>query len=971
MIAYQQVIDEIRILLQSGENVGPDQVRRLAPVYHTACQEANQRLHRCADLLAKGLRSEAIHIAQTEPNLLDCIATLDFPERKQWEQLCQGNGLPPPPHLNLESATLLNEAYADDQPLEELLRKHRLLALARAPLGNRLALLRRIAELDPRNPAWDDDIRTFERARIQQYQNELDGVIQRGQMAGILAAANELSSPRWRLTPPAALVGKAQRAAKQFEGMKVAAALRELEAKLNDAMTTFNVPRAVSLRDEWNQLINVARPAPNDPVWARIGVVFDWVEQQVRRQADETAFQGLVAELEQALQQPRSPEELETIHNRLAQLGRGIPEPLEARYQTALRRFRSAARRRKLVLIGGPLLVLVAVGAGGAWYWQYQAEQDKITTAVNSVRQLIDAGQFADAQNFLDRLDKADPLTAQKRPVLDVKDQLWLAQRNEEDRLLKFKDALEQANSAPLDAAGDRLVGKAESLARLPDEKSTLHRLVRSRKAQKEEQRLAHEKALAPRVEALSRAVGMLEEMLKKPFDAQNASGLLTQHLSQASELETKASEASEAIQDTLRTLTKRLDAARTTIRQSGLEGLVLDQVTRSLNEKQPVAAFVKEAENYVQQFADTNRAMDFKTALAEKEHWQAVLDWQTVVELGSLKGLDVSAKEAVKLAELARKHTTDYAQSPNGMLIEQYLKALDATARRSEADPKGAPAELRKIFGSLVVRDIWMIREVVGRDEKVYYSSENLTAKRKAATDGRISFKYLVGYDGSTRNKLMPVGNVSKDGLAPQAAIADSIRFLTENFAEKSWDDTIVSFVQKIRDAKDMDPILQMILLQQVLDCGARGSYPLAVALKGHLELFEKSRVDLTVPWLDPENEIAKKERPLAREFVNQLPPLDRVAKAARAEKQALAGALNASLRTPVGWLKREQPNAWQVANPGRLPDGAELYVVVPTAGQPAAWHSIGKVAKGKALIQNAKAEALLEGRLVFASRP
>jgi len=968
MIAYQQVIDEIRILLQSGETVGPDHVRRLAPVYHTACQEANQRLHRCADLLAKGLRSEAIHIAQTEPNLLDCISTLDFPERKQWEQLCQVHGAPPPPNLNLESATLLNEAYADDQPLEELLRKHRLLALARAPLGNRLALLRRIAELDPRNPAWDDDIRTFERARIQQYQNELDGVIQRGQMAGILAAANELTSPRWRVTPPVALVNKAQRAAKQFEGMKVAAALRELEVKLNDAMTTFNVPRAVSLRDQWNQLINVARPAPNDPVWARISVVLDWVEQQVRRQADETAFQGFVAEFEQALQQPRSPEELETIHNRVAQLGRGIPEQLEARYQTAMRRFRSAARRRKLLFIGVPLLVLAATSAGGVWYWQYQAEQDKINTAVNSVRQLIDAGQFADAQGYLENLDKADPLTAQKRPVLAVKDQLYAAQRNEEDRLLAFKDALEQAKTAPLDAVGDRLVEKAENLSRLPDEKSTLHRLSRSRKAQKEEQRLAHEKTLTPQIEELSRSVGMLEEMLKKPFDAQSVSGLLAQHLKQANDLGAKANAASESTQDTLRTLTKRLDAARNTIRHSGLEALVLDQVTRSLNEKQPVAAFVKAAENYVQQFADTARAKDFKTALTEHDHWQAVLAWQTVVEPGSIKGLDVASKDAIKLAESARKYAADHPQSANSTLIEQYLKALDAAARRSEADPKGAPADLRKIFASLVVRDVWMLREA---DGKVYYSSEDLKAKVKDAADGRISLKYLIGYDGRTRSKPLPLGNISKVGLAPQAAIADSVRFLTENFAEKNWDDTIMSFAQKIRDAKEMDPILQMILLQQVLECGAKGSYPLAVALKGHLELFEKSRVDLTVPWLDPENQAAQKERPRAREFVNQLPLLDRVAKTARDEKQALAGALNASVRTPVGWLNREQANAWQVASPAKLPDGADLYIIVPTAGQPAAWHAIGKAVKGKAMVQSAKGDVLLEGRLVFASKP
>ena len=39
-----------------------------------------------------------------------------------------------PPPLQLDRATQLNEAYAQDQPLEHLLSRHRLLALSRAPV---------------------------------------------------------------------------------------------------------------------------------------------------------------------------------------------------------------------------------------------------------------------------------------------------------------------------------------------------------------------------------------------------------------------------------------------------------------------------------------------------------------------------------------------------------------------------------------------------------------------------------------------------------------------------------------------------------------------------------------------------------------------------------------------------------------------------------------------------------------------
>src|SRR4029077_815572 len=140
----QQTVDEIRSFLQSADQTLTDPVRQLATAYARACQEIGKRLRRCWEFLQQGLRSEAIHLAEAEPNLLDELATLDFPERKQWEEVCLSYGLASPGRLNFEAAEALNEAYADALPLDGLLRKHRLLALTRAPVAQRLSLLRRV-----------------------------------------------------------------------------------------------------------------------------------------------------------------------------------------------------------------------------------------------------------------------------------------------------------------------------------------------------------------------------------------------------------------------------------------------------------------------------------------------------------------------------------------------------------------------------------------------------------------------------------------------------------------------------------------------------------------------------------------------------------------------------------------------------------------------------------------------------------
>ena len=73
----QRVVEGIRNLLHSGTQAQLQQLQALAQEYVEACQEVNRRLARCEEFLRQGLRSEAIHFAQAEPNLLDVLAVLE------------------------------------------------------------------------------------------------------------------------------------------------------------------------------------------------------------------------------------------------------------------------------------------------------------------------------------------------------------------------------------------------------------------------------------------------------------------------------------------------------------------------------------------------------------------------------------------------------------------------------------------------------------------------------------------------------------------------------------------------------------------------------------------------------------------------------------------------------------------------------------------------------------------------------
>ena len=87
MFDYQRIVDDIRSSLSSTSVEGVDFLRAATADYAVACDEVNERLRQCGALLHKGLRSEAIQLCEMEPNLLEVAASLDFPERSQWDQL--------------------------------------------------------------------------------------------------------------------------------------------------------------------------------------------------------------------------------------------------------------------------------------------------------------------------------------------------------------------------------------------------------------------------------------------------------------------------------------------------------------------------------------------------------------------------------------------------------------------------------------------------------------------------------------------------------------------------------------------------------------------------------------------------------------------------------------------------------------------------------------------------------------------
>ena len=339
MADYHQIVDEIREFLQASDQTRNERLEVLASAYAEACIEANQRLGRCLRLLQQGLRSEAIQLAESEPRLLDAIAALDFPERAQWDELVEIYELAPAPRLLVEAGGVLNEAYAQEEPLQDLLNNHRRLAMQRAPLRTRIAVMRALAALDPSNPIWGEDLRTIEKARFRQIPVEAGEAVRLHDGPHIKRLLAEVQESAWIEPPSKGLVQGLIKADAQLRTEQAQAALAEIEARFHEALTARDPICGQAARQEWIALTASGPLAPSDPVWERIGPALSWLEDEDRRAAAALAYEECLEALTQALDEPEPvpAAELEHLGQEVLKYGRGMPDKLQRRYTSRLR----------------------------------------------------------------------------------------------------------------------------------------------------------------------------------------------------------------------------------------------------------------------------------------------------------------------------------------------------------------------------------------------------------------------------------------------------------------------------------------------------------------------------------------------------------------------------------------------------------------------------------------------------------
>lgn len=488
MLDYQRLVEEIQAAIHSQANLDWDLLRDASAEYAAACDEVNTRLERCTKLLRQGLRSEAIQLADQEPLLLDSAAVLDFPELPEWVQILTINGMVPPPAIRIDAASDLNQAYATEAPLLSLLKRHRLLALARAPLPLRIQTLRAISQADVATTIWSTDLAILESARLQEISREVDQFVSRRDLQAINQVCQEVASSPWLVPPRPELVQQLTGQQTRLAAILAREQLEAIEVQLANSYTAFDVAAGKQARQQWVQLLPAAQLAPTDRLAQLAAPALAWLAEQDRRDERERQYAIAVANLEDALEQQRDRATLERLFHTLERTEEKPPELLARRYYEQIRQFETVGRRRFVVMATAVVLALFLVASGVGWVALGVSHHQRVLTTARQLQQLIESSQWEQASSLFAALEASDPTVASASEVQSQVVRLRELEQIESDRRAAFLGYLQRARDSFPDRPDRVALSEALKVAVGVAEKSEVAKL--------DSQFMSHERSL-------------------------------------------------------------------------------------------------------------------------------------------------------------------------------------------------------------------------------------------------------------------------------------------------------------------------------------------------------------------------------------------------------------------------------------------------------------------------------------------
>lgn len=998
MADFQRVVEFLRDLRLNPPPPVTDEIRQYAQAYADLCQQANERLRKCSGFLQQGLRSEAIHLADESPNLLDLVAALDLPEAGIWAEYCLSNGLPSPPPLQMDRAAQLNEAYAADQPLEHLLQQHRLLALSRAPVAQRLEVMRAIATADPSLGAsafWEKDLRVFERARIRELPPRFYAAVKNRDFGTISELAREIEQSPWLEPIPADLREAVADAYERMTRARIEDDLRSQLPALREAYAAKNFTEALALLKRWRDTIKGAGlKSIAAELASEVEPIQAWIQQEQELQAKQKSFVAATEQFALMLDANAPLSELEPAWEKLKKYEGAIPDDLQQRYQGRLHERVAAARRKFLVSLtgigAGVVAILVIAGviafmymrmsSADAWASQIQAANDSRDLA-KALALIQDQEAKAPHLNENSKVATAKTATRALQQEFDRDTAVARALVSDLSAVRDRTAAMTTNESATPEqlvrAAGDvddvlaRMSGRDLSWVDTDKQLATAAREAENLRA-----------ALRDRAGAIVRTrVGALETQLAAVPENPSATQI-TQALTQVNALTGQAAQLRDigGMDDTTKAavnaLLAKLEKRRESMDQTaGLLGDLAGIGRRATS----AGELEKALQSFVAKFPEAGPTADFTKALealpvaAGVEAWRSRVNGWGIAPGNESRFAPNSAKLAAERLEQLKTFLGSHAAAPVAPAAARYseylLGASEGMAERSTWHEAFTDITSNPLYSELSYME--------DSNKQRYYTLGDIKrSERRINNQVTVVFEAIDPKEIAKRRTITidpPVTlTTPKPVLLPHATVVNEIADKVKFISETNWDTFGFDVIEKLVANNDMDIVVKAILLQAAMNATREVN---GWALGG---MYDKAIQDLNrqkvteIPWYDHTTPLPDATREALRKIIASIPTKQAALQRYSAQKAALFDQLNFH-PTGTGVLLQNDKGDWVILARGASADGYKAWAVLAprTAGQPGSLREIAVFSNGGYVIKPGSLADLPQGTMVFTGKP
>ena len=912
-----ELIDEIQQVLVSESEPLLEELMDLAGRHEDYVYATIKRLKAVDALLSKGLRSEAIELAEREPNLNDVVISLDFPELDAWNELLAQSEMQPVPALPDDLAAELNDAYSVSAPVEKLLQRHRTAALGRAPLATRIDILRRLATSDSGNPAWPQDLKLFEQQRLTQLKGELETAVREKNIDALAALEREASSPDWKLSVPADLKRKINDANSRLRQAGAKSELDALSYQLSDAFADFDLPTARKLGQRFRALAQIVSLSSGDPLMDIAGPALDWISDEDKKAQQEAQHLQKVKEIEDGLNQNVHTERLERLHYEATLHGHALPERLASRLADRLETLKvNAGRRRRTIIIASVAAVMVLIGATGMAI-RHVGIRNTINRHVEQLGILLPeaekTGVVDPLNKYFELLVKEPANIAEAAEIVGLRQRFENLKTNEASRVAQIEQYLQQAATDAQKAAmpGDfaslfQNLKTAEELTKNTAEKTRImvtDTMLRERQSTLQKQVDA---------EFSSKVTQMTETIAALPKD--NLSGY-DEAIRTLTDLQ-NATDVSAGLVENVTALRSKVLAERSEVSLQMEMAKGLQEITNSVGN---LAGFSSQLLKYVEAHPGSTRAADFQSLLnSEQPLWKGALAWNDIrTRLLGVNIARISPRDAKLLVDDFAAFQKSSGPYVGDMNLGNRLLALQAVAQRYISEDATLDEHFRSVFDGKAISSSFIIK--AEKSEDIFYADAAPLLEKN-----NLVFDYFTTPSGdqTIAKKLtandFPFAAARKrdDWLSPQSRLASSILAQLEEMKEPDFEATVARILTRIlQEEPELDPILRLLLAERMLKAGSDGSVYIAKRTEKSLDEIAGAGIPKLTNWVDYQDLQTKKLRVTAEAFLEKqkMTMIDATVAAQTDRDSAKEDKIGPSLRW-VGWLTRNAKADWEI---------------------------------------------------------